>query len=113
MADKFDAVVEAVRYTPDGQVEWVRVYERRGPTFSDRVLVKRSDLIEQLKAGKKFVVGTRVEYEASTFKVSDPIKVVSHQGEDVLVVGNGASEKDNLAGVPGFDKFGHEKKGLF
>ena len=101
MAIKFDAVVEAVRYAPDGQVEWVRVYERRGPTFSDRLLVKRSDLVERLKAGQTFLVGTRVEYEASTFKVADPVKLVTHQGKDVLVVGSGeGADQDHLAGVP-------------
>ena len=27
---KYDGVIEAVHYAPDGQVEWVRAYLRRG-----------------------------------------------------------------------------------
>jgi len=38
----------------DGQIALVRAYERRGVTFSDRVLLDRATLLERLKNGKKF-----------------------------------------------------------
>ena len=50
---KFDVVIEAVRYK-SGKIELVRAYERRGPSFSDRVLLDRKTLLERLKDGKTF-----------------------------------------------------------
>ena len=46
---------------PDGSILLVRVYERRGATFSDRVLLSRQALLDRLKKGKKFVVGEGVK----------------------------------------------------
>lgn len=97
---KFDGVVEAVHYTPDGRVAWVRAYLRRGPTFSDRVMLGREALLADLKAGKKYLAGKRIELQASTFTVSDPIKVVQRNGDEVLVTGDRQSDRDRLEGVP-------------
>jgi hypothetical protein len=97
---KFDGVIEAVHYKPDGQVDWVRSYLRRGPTFSDRLLIDRQTLIEHLKAGKNYMVGQRVAQFASTFEVSLPVRVVQKDGKDIVVAGDGFSDQDNLPGVP-------------
>ena len=97
---KFDGVIEAVHYKPDGQVDWVRSYLRRGPTFSDRLLLDRQTLIEHLKAGKIYMAGQRVPQLASTFEVSLPIKVIQKDGKDIVVAGDVSSTHDNLAGVP-------------
>ena len=56
---KYDGVIEVVRYTPDGKISEVRLYERRGPTFSDRVIIPRTELLQRLRARKKFAVGLR------------------------------------------------------
>lgn len=97
---KFDGVIEAVHYKPDGQVDWVRSYLRRGPTFSDRLLLDRQTLIEHLKAGKNYVAGQRVPQLASTFEVSVPIKVIQKDGEDIVVAGDVSADHDDLVGVP-------------
>ncbi len=97
---KFDGVVEAVHYQSDGQIAWVRMYLRRGPTFSDYILLKRQTLIEHLKAGKKYVIGERVLQLSSTFKVSQPIRVIQKDSKDILVVGGGQSTQEHLDGVP-------------
>ncbi len=97
---KFDGVIEAVHYKPDGQVDWVRSYLRRGPTFSDRLLIDRQTLIEHLKAGKNYMVGQRVPQYASTFDVSVPVKVVQKDGKDIVIAGDVLSDQDNLPGVP-------------
>ncbi len=68
MAKKLDGVIEAVRYK-NGQIEVVRAFERRGATFSDRIMVTRKELLERLKNGQKFVIGKRREFLASTFDV--------------------------------------------
>ncbi|HNB53574.1 MAG TPA: hypothetical protein PK530_16615 [Anaerolineales bacterium] len=95
-----DGVVEGVRYDANGQVEWVRMYERRGPTYSDWKLVQRPALIEMLKAGKQVFAGERVEFQASTFKLGPALKVVARAGKDVVVTGEAQAEKDKLEGVP-------------
>jgi hypothetical protein len=97
---KYDGVIEAVHYQPDGQVDWVRAYLRRGPTWSDCVLVKRQDLINEIKAGRVMMVGQRVQYMAGTFEVSDPVKLVGSSGSEVLVTTQDSSDQDQLKGVP-------------
>ena len=97
---KFDGVVEVVRYNPDGNIAWVRAYLRRGATFSDRVLIDRQTLIQDLKAGKRYVAGKRQEFMASTFDVAGPIEVRQVSGNDILVAGDGNAVKDHLEGVP-------------
>ncbi|HLF91474.1 MAG TPA: hypothetical protein VI451_21195 [Anaerolineales bacterium] len=95
-----DGVVEAVRYGADGMVEWVRMYQRRGPTYSDWKLVKRPALIEMLKAGKNVVAGERVLYQASTFKTGPALRVIERGGKEILMTGETQAEKDKLDGVP-------------
>ncbi len=97
---KFDGVVEAVHYKPDGRVAWVRAYLRRGPTYSDWLLLDRQALIERLKSGKRFVVGRRVLLKASTFEVTKPLQVLQKNGQEILVVGEVQADQDCLEGVP-------------
>ena len=99
---KFDGVVEAVHYKPDGQIKWVRGFEKIGFVFSDRVLIERETLIEKLKSGKNFVVGKRTPYMGNNFEVSTPIRLVIMNDKEVLVAGDQQAEKDYLEGVPVF-----------
>ena len=98
MAKKFDGIIEAVHYK-NGQIVTVRAYERRGATFSDRVLIERKDLLERIKSGKKFLIGSRKEYLASTFEVGKPVLVVNRDGRDFLSTREGA-DRDELENVP-------------
>lgn len=97
---KFDGVVEAVHYKPNGEVDWVRAFERRGPTFTDHILIDRQSLIERLKSGKKFMVGKRIRFKASTFEVTSPVRVLNRAGKDILVSGGDRAEGDHLDSVP-------------
>jgi len=97
---KFDGVIEAVHYHPDGQVAWVRIYERRGPTFSDLVLLDRNTLVDRLKAGKKFTGGRRLLLRASTFEFYQPVLLVHPEGKELLVAGESRVEHDSLVGIP-------------
>lgn len=97
---KLDGVVEAVRYKPDGKIAWVRAYERRGPTYSDHVLLSREELIQRLKSGKNFFVGQRVLRNASTFELAAPLRLVATNGSEVVVAGEGSANRDTLKGVP-------------
>ena len=100
MAKKMDGVIEAVRYK-NGQLVMVRAYERRGSSFSDRVLIERKDLLERLKSGKKFVTGSRKELLASTFESGKPLQVVSRNGKEFIATRVGV-ERDELEQVPVF-----------
>ncbi len=97
---KFDVVIEAVRYK-NGKIDVVRVYERRGPSFSDRILLDRKAMIELMKQGKRVVTGQRIEYLAGTFDVGNAVKLVGEDGKQVITT-RAESDHDELEGVPAF-----------
>jgi hypothetical protein len=97
---KFDGVIEAVRYK-DGKIAAVRAFERRGATWSDRIIIGRDELLKRVKDGKKFVTGQRIEFMAGTFQTGAPVQVITRGDGDVLATGGGA-QKDELEGVPVF-----------
>jgi hypothetical protein len=98
--EKFDGVIEAVRYK-GGRIELVRAYERRGPTFSDRVLLDRATLLARIRQGKRFVIGQRRKLLASTFDVGMPVNLVGQEDSQVLTTLAGHTQ-DLLDGVPVF-----------
>lgn len=100
MAKKFDGVIEAVRYK-DGQIVVVRAFERRGAAFSDRIMIPRKELLDRLKDGRKFVVGTRTELMAGTFEEGKAVQVVSHDGSDFIATRSDANH-DELEQAPVF-----------
>jgi hypothetical protein len=97
---KYDGIVQAVRYGEDGEILWVRAFLRRGPTWSDRVLIDRKTLVDKLKSGKQFVIGKRVELMASTFETSSLLRLVTKNGHEILVAGEPGGGKDCLEGAP-------------
>ena len=100
MANKFDGIIEAVRYK-NGQIATVRAYERRGASFSDRMLIDRKDLLERIKDGKLFLIGSRKEFWAGTFDEGKPVKVVSSDGKDFITTRDNA-DHDELEETPFF-----------
>lgn len=100
MAKKIDGVIEAARYK-NGQIMIVRVYERRGATFSDRVLLDRKTLLERLKGGQQYVIGSREELKASTFKLGKPVMIVKQDEHELLSTRDNAT-RDELEEVPFF-----------
>jgi hypothetical protein len=99
---KIDGVIETVRYSPSGKLDMVRVYEKRGPTFSDLVLLSRDQLAQKLKAGKKFFVGKRIRLQASTFDISVPVFMAGPSGNEYIVSGRLRGDKDDIQGAPLF-----------
>jgi hypothetical protein len=97
---KSDFVIEAVRYK-NGKIDVVRGYERRGPTYTDRILLDRKTLLERLKEGKLVMTGQRKEFLASTFDIGKPVKVVEQDGKQVVTT-LAQAEHDELEGVPVF-----------
>ncbi len=97
---KFDGVIEAVRYK-GGRIDVVRAYERRGPTFSDWILLDRKTLIERLQQGRRFVTGQRREFLASTFETGKDVILDGQDGKQVVTT-RPQTEQDLLEGVPAF-----------
>jgi len=101
MAKKFDGVIEAVRYK-NGQIVIVRAFERRGATFSDRILVDRKELLGRLKKGQKYLVGKRRELLASTFDLQEkPVQVLNRDGREIISTRPDA-DHDELEQTPVF-----------
>lgn len=100
MTKKIDGVIEAVRYK-NGQIMMVRAYERRGTTFSDRVLLDRKALLDRLQKGQQFVTGSREELLASTFKVGKSVMVLKQDDRELLATHENAT-CDELEGTPVF-----------
>jgi hypothetical protein len=101
MAKKsYDGVLEAAHFKPDGQLDWVRVYVRRGPIFSDRILMNRQDLIKELKAGKRYWVGERIHNMGGKFNVIQPVNLLQKDNDPIIVLSDSRASKDELTGVP-------------
>ena len=100
MTNKIDGVIEAVRYK-NGQLIIVRAYERRGATFSDRVLLERKTLVERLQKGQHYLTGSREELHASTFIIGKPVLIVKLEGREFLATFENAT-RDELEEVPVF-----------
>jgi hypothetical protein len=100
MAKQIDGVVEAVRYK-NGQIVTVRAYERRGATYSDRLVLDRKTLMERLQKGMQFVSGSRQDLMASTFTLAKPIMLVKADDREFIATNSNAN-KDELENVPLF-----------
>jgi len=100
MAVKFDGVIEAVRYLPDGHIATIRVYERRGAAFSDHILLDRQALVKRLNSGKRYVVGERIARMGGTFQVGARVRLVASSGEELVVSGDNSYAHDYLENVP-------------
>jgi len=100
MAKKFDGIIEAARFK-NGQISIVRVFERRGPTFSDKFVMDRKTLLDRLQNGRMFVTGSRENLLASTFKVARSVMLVKANDRDFIATRDG-SDHDELENVPFF-----------
>jgi purine nucleoside phosphorylase len=97
---KADSIVEAVKYTPEGKVALVRVYQRLGPAYSDRLLLSREQLLDQLHSKKKVVVGTRILMMGTSFDTGAEIRAVKTVSGEYIQSTAGSGERDDLKGVP-------------
>ncbi|MFN2159595.1 MAG: hypothetical protein ACK2TW_06550 [Anaerolineales bacterium] len=98
--NKYDGVIVAAHFDQDRRVKWVRAYIKRGAVFSDRLHLDREELIAQIKSGKKFMTGSRVEFKAATFKTNHQVKLQRNNGAEILLTGENGAGTDSLEGVP-------------
>lgn len=97
---KIDGVIEAVHYTPNDQIVWVRAYLRRGAAFSDRVLLDRKSLLDMLEQGKIFYTGRRKEYWAGTFELGKVVRRATSNGTAFLTTHLSDVGRDELEDTP-------------
>ena len=97
MSKKIYGVIEAVRYK-NGQITMARIYEKRGPTFSDRIMVDRKVLLERVQKGLQYVTGSREELLAGTFITGKSILLVKNNDREFLATQPNATN-DELEGV--------------
>jgi len=91
-----DGVIEAVRYAPDGNVALARVYERRGLSFSDVILLDRETLLRRIQGGERFFTGKRKVFWGNSFEVEKEVKVLSNDGKTFLSTRVGETSRDIL-----------------
>lgn len=102
MAQKLDGVIEAVRFTRDQKIDMVRAYLRRGVAFSDRVLLDRNALLEEIKKGKRFYTGRRKELWAGSFDLDKVVRRVASNGKEFLTTRPDTPQYDELEETPFF-----------
>jgi hypothetical protein len=95
---KIDGVIEAVRYTPCGEIAVARTYERHGAVWSDYVLLERKELVERLKKGKRFVTGERRVRLGGVFETGPAVCYI----DEHIITDGQAAARDRLAGVSVF-----------
>ncbi len=97
---KVDLIIEAVHFKPNGYIKNVRAYVRRGPTFSDCVLLSRPELIDYIQTGKRVATGQRVPGMASTFIDLMPLSLIK-KADRVFITSDGhTNELDYLNNIP-------------
>ncbi len=97
----YDGVIEAVRYSSNGQIDMVRIYELRWLVFSDLILLKRAALMERLSQGKRFVTGHRTTYKGNVFETGKSVHL-SGASNAIITTKDQAGSQDFLANVPLF-----------
>ncbi len=95
---RIDGVIEAVRYAPDGNIEFVRLYRRQGSVWTDHFLLARPALVKQLEEGRRLYTGQRIEYLGNKVDAQHPVSLANGKITD----GKSDGGRDLLDGVPVF-----------
>lgn len=98
---KFDGVIEAVRYSHNKQIDLVRFYERRQFAFSDHMVLARSELVEQMKNGKRIVTGRRKKYLGNDFEIDRHV-LLRNGKMGTISTDDLSGEAEHLTDVPVF-----------
>jgi hypothetical protein len=99
---KIDVILTAVKLSADGQMVFARGYLRRGPVWSDIVILQREQLIERLQEGEKIYTGYEAEAETGVigdFELHEKLAVKSVDGRDKIVLGEDEKTAEDL-GLP-------------
>lgn len=95
-----DVVLVAARYAEASVLLAAQAYERRGPVWSDIVLLDREALIGRLRSRKRVFTG-RTRDLSGDFDVLSPVRLIETPGAVVLRADGRESTGDDL-GLPIF-----------
>lgn len=97
---KIDGVVEAVHYGNDGNIQWLRMFKKRGFVFSDSVIVKRQDLVQFLEDRKIIFSGRRIPLRGSEFETDKQLRLKEVNNHKIVITESVSNTHDHLDGVP-------------
>lgn len=100
MTEKIDLVLEAVHFQSSDRLEYVRLYERRDSSYSDRILYSRDQLLSALLKKKKVAIGQRQKGLASTFSVTARVVLTGTIDQPIITVEEHETLVDLLPGLP-------------
>jgi len=96
-----DLVLVAARFAGDTSLlSWAQAYERRGPIWTDILLLDREQLISRLRAKKRVFTGRPRELSGD-FDVISPVRLMQAAGTSVLRADGRDAPGDDL-GLPLF-----------
>ncbi|OJX40572.1 MAG: hypothetical protein BGO78_06200 [Chloroflexi bacterium 44-23] len=99
---EYDAVLEAIRVDENNQLSLARIYKKHGAIWSDLFVVDREELIKRMKAGQRFVLGTRIHQLGSTFDTGKPLYLASFEENGFIRLDQEHISADYLPTVPRF-----------
>ncbi|MBN1267014.1 MAG: hypothetical protein JXA25_16095 [Anaerolineales bacterium] len=95
---KVDVILVAVKLSENGQMDFARGYLRRGPVWSDLVLLQREQLIERLQTGEKVYTGAETDM-VGDFEIHEQLQIETVNGKDLFIIGNEKATAEDL-GLP-------------
>jgi hypothetical protein len=95
-----DLIIEAAHFMPNGQLDYVRAYQKRGATYSDCLLLKRGQLVELIDGGLKAATGQRIHLMGNKFTRIIPVKLVSFNNHITFTTGDPVAGQKDLPDIP-------------
>jgi hypothetical protein len=95
-----DLLLVAARYGESTSLLQAQAYERRGPIWSDIILLDRATLIGRLQKGMRVFTG-RPREMSGDFDVLSPVRLIESEGHSVVRADGRESTGDDL-GLPLF-----------
>jgi hypothetical protein len=97
---KADLVIEAVHHKRDGQIDYVRAYQKRGAAYSDCFLMKRRELVQLIVDGLLVEIGQRVPSMGNTFSTRASVGLLTINQVTIITAGSAGMTKIELAEAP-------------
>lgn len=97
---KADLIIEAVHHKRNGQIDFVRAYQKRGATYSDCLLVERKELLESIVLGMRVFIGQRVPFWGTVFSELAPVRLQTIHNKQTIVTTTSNVNQKELAEAP-------------
>jgi hypothetical protein len=98
--NKADLIIEAVHHKYNGQIDFVRAYQKRGETYSDCILVKRQELLEMLLVGRQVVTGQRIPFLGTIFSDLTSVGLLTINNKKTIATTGSTVHQKELVETP-------------